>query len=254
MTSASQPPAQRDGGLQSVERAVDALELIAARGTVRVSEVAQAVGIHKSSASRLLAVLHQRNLVEPNGPRGSYRIGAGILRIAAGVGRSWDLTDVGAATCAALAAELGETVNIAVRRDDVVVNVHQASGGATVSADNWVGRPTPLHATSSGKVLLAFDPSATVPTEPVAHTAATLSGADLAIALEQVRATGFATTTDEYEIGLAAVAAPIVRRDGSLVAALSVSGPVTRLGPDRLREIAPRVRQAADEIAAALGH
>lgn len=237
-----------------MERAVDALEFMAARGTVRVSEVAQAVGIHKSSASRLLAVLHQRNLVEPNGPRGSYRIGAGILRIAAGVGRSWDITDVGAATCAALAAELGETVNIAVRREGVVINVHQAAGGATVSADNWVGRPTPLHATSSGKVLLAFDPRADIPVDREAFTPSTLNGAALAADLEQVRVNGYATTTDELEIGLAAVAAPILRPDGSLLAALSVSGPVTRLGPDRLRDIAPRVRQAAAEIAAASGH
>src|SRR6185312_3662217 len=147
------------GGVQSVDRAAAALEFLAAQKVAGVSEVAAALGVHISTASRMLAALAGRGLVESiGGVRGRYRLGPGILRLAATMTGTLDLPERSADVCAELAERLGETVNVAVRNGLVAINVQQHDGGAVLTANSWVGRPTPLHATSSGKVLLAHAP------------------------------------------------------------------------------------------------
>ena len=144
------------GGVQSVDRAVSVLEILAQRGEAGVSEVAADIGVHKSTAFRLLGALEDRELVEQTQERGKYRLGFGILRLASAVPGRLDVTQQARPVCEQLAAQLGETVNIAVRRSHFVVNLDQARGPTAVGTHNWVGELTPLHATSSGKILLAF--------------------------------------------------------------------------------------------------
>ncbi len=243
---------------QSLDRAVTALEYLARSGDAGVTEVADAIGVHKSTASRLMTALQTRELVESTGERGRYRLGVGILRLAAAVGGRLDLAGQGAEICDALCTVLGETVNLAVRQGDVVVNVHQSEGGGAVSVDSWVGRPTPLHATSSGKVLLAYAPDDIVDqvcAELTRFTDQTLiDPAALRRQLADTRERGYATTEGELEIGLTAVAAPVRGADGQVVAALSVSGPVYRMPSDRLADIADQARRAADQVSRRLGH
>src|ERR1700741_932145 len=144
------------GGLQSVGRAISVLEILAQRGEAGVSEVAADIGVHKSTAFRLLAALEERELGEQTQDRGKYRLGFGILRLASAVPGQLDVTHQARSICERLASQVGETVNIAVRRSHFVVNIDQARGPSAVAAHNWVGELTPLHATSSGKILLAF--------------------------------------------------------------------------------------------------
>ncbi len=251
-------PAREPGGVQSVERAVTALEYLARTGVAGVSEVAAAIGVHKSTASRLLGVLHGRGLVEPAGDRGRYRLGTGILRLAGAMGSRLDVSSQGAGLCDALAEAVGETVNIAVRQGDVAVNVHQSDGPAAVSVDNWVGRPTPLHATSSGKVLLAYAPEALrrqVFGALKPYTGATVTDpAVLAAQLDRARVDGYATTSGELEVGLNAVAAPVRRADGTVVAAVSVSGPVYRLSAAALADLGRQTVATALRVSERLGY
>jgi DNA-binding IclR family transcriptional regulator len=237
---------------------VTALEHLARTGEAGVSEVAEVIGVHKSTASRLLAVLNGRGLVEPAGERGRYRLGTGVLRLAAAMGNRLDVTTQGAPICAELAARLSETVNIAVRQGESAVNVHQSDGGSAITVDNWVGRPTPLHATSSGKVLLAYAPERVqdqVLSSLEAFTADTVTDrAALLRQLARIDADGFATTAGELEVGLNAVAAPIRRADGAVVAALSVSGPQYRLTVDVLPEAGRLVVAAALRVSERLGY
>lgn len=235
-----------------------ALEHLARVGVAGVSEVAAVIGVHKSTASRLLGVLHGGGLVEPAGERGRYRLGPGILRLAGAMGSRLDVSSQGAELCDALAAALGETVNIAVRQGDVAVNVQQSDGGAAISVDNWVGRPTPLHATSSGKILLTYAPEALrhqVFGALTPYTGATITDpAVLGEQLERARVDGYATTVGELEVGLNAVAAPVRRADGTVVAALSVSGPVYRLTAALLPELGRRTVATALRVSERLGY
>ena len=246
-------------GFQSVDRAISALEHLARHPDAGVSAVATAIGVHKSTASRLLVALQARDLVEAGSERGRYRLGSGILRLAAGVRHQLDAATQGAPICAALAAELGETVNLAIRQGDVVVNVHQSEGGGAVSVDSWVGRPTPLHATSSGKVLLAHAPEELrerLLRGPLARfTDATVTDpTTLAAQLEQARQQGYAVTVGELEVGLNAVAAAVHGSDGSVVAALSVSAPAFRLPAEALAGAGATALAAARRVSRRLGH
>ena len=245
--------------VQSVDRAITALEFLARQGEAGVSAVAAAIGVHKSTASRLLGALQSRGLVEVAGDRGRYRLGYGILRLAGAMGGRLDVTAQGREICDELADASGETVNIAVLQGDAVVNVYQAHGGGAISVNNWVGRPTPAHATSSGKVLLAHLRRAAqdriLDAGLARFTAATVVDPRvLRRQLAQVQTDGYALTAGEYETGLNAVAAPIFEASGDAVAALSLSGPAYRLPAAQLPETATAVIAAAARISERMGH
>lgn len=242
--------------MQSVDRAVTILEILARRGEAGVTEIAAELGVHKSTAFRLVGALEHRGLVDQPSDRGKYRLGIGMVRLAGAAAARLDLTVSSRAACERLADDLGETVNVAVLTDGYAINISQVRGRAAVSSYNWVGQRTPAHATSSGKVLLAFQPPA-VP-EPArlerftAHTIGTAAG--LAEALAEVRRTGWASTAEELELGLNAVAAPVRDHEGAVVAAISTSGPSYRLPADRFPAVAARVLAAAREVSIRLGH
>lgn len=252
--------ADTPGGVQSVDRAISVLEILARRGEARVTEVAAEISVHKSTASRLLGALEERGLVEQDADRGKYRLGFGILRLAGALSARMDVTRQGRQVCERLAREIGETVNVAVLRAHYAVNVDQAAGAAAISAHNWVGQLTPLHATSSGKVLLAYlDEGRRVELLAAAglprFTPATVTSVEeLEKHLALTRERGYASTIEEYELGLNALAAPVCSHQGQVVAAISAAGPAYRLTPQRLAELAPIMLTGAAEISHRLGH
>jgi DNA-binding IclR family transcriptional regulator len=247
------------GSVQSVDRAVSVLEILARHGEAGVTEIADELDVHKSTAFRLLGVLENRGLVAQEKERGKYYLGAGVLRLAGAAAVRLDISQEGVPVCRELADELGETANIAVLDDDAAVNIMQARGTASVTAQNWLGRRTPLHATASGKVLLAHLPPTLregLLARPLHRfTERTVTGAAaLRGELETVAQQGYAITQEELEIGLAAVAAPVRSHEGKVIAAISVSGPVDRLSPDRLPELAKRALAAGDELSRRMGY
>ncbi|WP_051943070.1 IclR family transcriptional regulator [Streptacidiphilus rugosus] len=245
--------------VQSVDRAVTILELLARTGESGVTEIAAELGVHKSTAFRLAAALELRGLLEQSGERGKYRLGLGLVRLAGAATVRLDLSQQSRPVCERLAAELGETINVAVLDRDAAVNIDQVLGPSALTTHNWVGQRTPLHATSSGKVLLAHLAPALLDealAAPLArYTDRTLTDpAALRAQLESVRQDGFASTVEELEPGLNAVAAPLLAYHGQVVGALSASGPSFRLTRARLRTTATAVCAAATEISARLGH
>jgi DNA-binding IclR family transcriptional regulator len=250
---------QAQSQVQSVDRALEVLDILARRGEAGVTELAAALEVHKSTASRLVAALERRDLVEQVGDRGKYRLGAGILRLAAATSGHLEVTSQAKPVCVALAAALGETVNVAVLGAGAAINVMQEmSATSSVVSRDWIGRPTPLHATSSGKVLLAHADAATrdaVLAGPLErYTPATVTGADdLRRQLEEALRRGWAATAEELEVGLNAVAAPVRDAGGIVVAAVSVSGPAYRLPAASFADVAPHVVAAGAEISARLG-
>jgi DNA-binding IclR family transcriptional regulator len=132
------------------------------------------------------------------------------------------------------------------------------AGPAALSPHNWAGQRIPLHATSDGKVLLAYRPAAEIlehlvlPLERFTeHTITALP--EFGRLLARVRERGYATAVDELEEGLAAVAAPVRNAEGAVIASISASGPSFRIPADRIPPIAEAVRRAADEISRRLG-
>lgn len=245
--------------MHSVERAVRVLEILAREGECGVGRIAQELDVHQSTGSRLVAALEAHDLVERPAEGGPVRLGVGILRLAAATRSRLDLTVQGGPVCDALAERLGETVNLAVYRSGAAVNLYQAQGTRTVAMHDWVGDATVLHATSSGKMLLANLPAAQVEELLVAglerFTASTIVAPEILRAqLQEALARGWAVAEEEYEEGLNAVAAAIHGPQGDVIAALSAAGPAYRLGHDQLAAVAGQVQEAAAEISRRLGH
>ena len=238
--------------VQSVDRAIAILEILARDGATRVTDLAVELDVHKSTAFRLLAALEQGGLVEQSGDRGRYRLGFGVVRLAGAATAQLDLSRESRPVCLRLAEAVGETVNIAVPQDGYTVNISQIRGPAAISGHNWVGQRTPSHATSSGKVLLAFG-ALRLPAELERYTPHTIAS-EAGLALDRVRERGWAATVEELEVGLNAVAAPIRGSDGSVVAAVSASGPSYRLTPHRLPEVGELLVEGAREISQRIGY
>src|SRR4051795_12222204 len=148
-------PAATAASVQSVDRALTILELLAREGDAGVTEIAAELGVHKSTAFRLLATLEAHRLVEQDGDRGRYRLGVGNLRLAGATTARLDLVTEARPVCRQLATDTGETVNITVRSETSALYLDQVAGSSAVQSHNWVGQHIPLHATSNGKVLLS---------------------------------------------------------------------------------------------------
>ncbi|WP_225728239.1 MULTISPECIES: IclR family transcriptional regulator [unclassified Nocardia] len=249
----------RTAAVQSVDRALLVMEIIAKLGQAGVTEIAAELGVHKSTVSRLVAVLESRGYVEQLSERGKYRLGFSIVRLAGSTSAQADLVGQSQGACNALAAESGETTNIAVLDGDRIINIVEAIGPGSIALRSWVGQSCPAHATSSGKVLLAaLEPAALrklVGTKLAGYTANTVTKVtDLTAELAGVRQQGWAGVREELEIGLNAVAVPVYDSSGSVVAALSVSGPSYRLGPEKFARTAELARASAAGISRRLGY
>ncbi|MFA7767509.1 IclR family transcriptional regulator [Streptomyces sp. NPDC048723] len=259
-TAESETAGPQGGGVQSVDRAISVLEILAQRGEAGVSEVAAELDVHKSTAFRLLGALEARGLVEQAGERGKYCLGFGIVRLAGAVTGRIDITQQGRPVCERLAEEIGETVNIAIMEKQFAINLCQVRGPGAITAHNWVGQLTPLHATSSGKILLAHLP-AKQRAELLADTGlekltphTLTSKTKLEKNLTEARERGYAWTLEELEIGLHAIASPVRSRDGEVIAAVSASGPSYRFTEERMHEVAPVLVKGAEEISHRMGY
>lgn len=243
--------------VQSVDRAVTVLEILARTGESGVTDIAAELGVHKSTAFRLVAALENRGLVEQNAERGKYCLGVGIIRLAGAATARLDLVQESRGITRQLAAQTGETVNLAVLSDGAALYVDQVAGSSALQSHNWVGQRIPLHATSNGKVLLSGLPDGEVVAAAGrlrSFTPSTVtSGKRLRAAVAEVRERGYAVAVDELELGLTAVAAPIRNASGDIRASMSVSGPTFRLDRRKVEETLPVLTAAALQVSQRLG-
>lgn len=249
----------RDNSVQSVDRAISILQVLARRGTAGVTEISHELAVHKSTVSRLIGTLEARGLVEQASHRGGYRLAFGVAQLAQGITKKHDLTVTSRAVCNALADKVGETVNVAVCEGQSIVTIDQVIGSAQVTSVNWVGRHQALHSTAAGKAFLANMPSAELEAYLIGpmerFTEMTIvDPAAMRADLEQAHERGYALAVEEQEIGLVAVAAPVRSLDGEVIAAVVVSGPTFRVNEESIPKIAEQVLSAAAEISERNGY
>ncbi|GAA4370929.1 IclR family transcriptional regulator [Paeniglutamicibacter cryotolerans] len=248
------------GGVQSVDRALAMLEILAREGSAGVGEVADEMGIHKSTASRLLGSLLARGMVQQNNNRGKYELGFGILKLAASIPGRLSLVGQARPVLEALALEYKETVNLAVLREEYAVNVDQAMGPSTLATYDWLGSLTPLHATSSGKILLAGlgadEREKILKTTGLPKRTANTIDNRLALERDLLRAVknGYAQAREEFELGINSVAAPVRNHLGNVVASITISGPAFRFDPQEIPGLLDGLKRAGKQISVAMGY
>jgi DNA-binding IclR family transcriptional regulator len=257
MPAVSDTEAGGGASVQSVDRALTILEMLAREGEAGVTDIASELGVHKSTAFRLLATLEAHRLVEQDGDRGRYRLGVGNLRLAGATTARLDLVTEARPVCRQLATDTGETVNITVRSETSALYLDQVAGSSALQSHNWVGQHIPLHATSNGKVLISELTEAelkmAVRELPRLTDKTVTRRSELKTQLDHIRETGYAVAVDELEVGLTAAAAPIRNAHGDIVASMSISGPTFRLNHERLERDVPLLTAAATEVSHRLG-
>jgi DNA-binding IclR family transcriptional regulator len=248
----------RKAGVQSVDRAIGVLEFLARTGWAGVTEVANALDIHKSTAHRLLATLLDHGLVDQDAHTDRYRLGLGLVSLASTVTADLDVLQYARPVGERLGEETRETVTVSVLIGDEVMVIHQSMPSASVLSVDWRGKHLPLHCTSDGKVLLAHLPETrqrAILTKPLArfteHTI--VKPGELRAQLETIRTAGYGYTLEELELGLNAVAAPVYLGTGTVAATIGVSGPAFRLAEQSIPAMGALTRSAAAEVSRRLG-
>lgn len=243
-------------GTTAMDRGAELLvRVLEAERPVALAELASASGIPKSTASRLVSALERQGLIEQDGERGRLRPGPAILRVAERSMLERGVVELARASLDALAQSSGETINLAVPARHGVEHVAEVESRHFLGAGQWLGRSVDYHCTAVGKVFMAFGRAALPARPPAQLTPRTVINPRLMLAeLERVRNEDFATAVDELETGLAAIAAPVRGAGGEVVAALSISGPTTRMTPQRIAELQPILIDEATALSRRLGH
>jgi DNA-binding IclR family transcriptional regulator len=245
--------------IQSVDRAVSILDMLAQNGWSGGAEVARELGVHRSTALRLLGTLERNGMVERDARTAKYRLGARLQQLARLVIGELDLREQARPICERLAATLGETVTLDVLDAEEILPIEQATGSSSVVNVSWLGRRTPIHCTASGKVILAFGPEALrhrVLSQPLERRTPNtiVDPVVLQTQLVSIRETGYGFTSEELEIGLSAIAAPVRSADGRVVAALDVSSPAHRLSPTEPPALVELTCAAAADLSRRVGY
>lgn len=240
-------------GTQSIDRAADLLaRIVGAQGDpVTFTQLCDEAGYPRSTTSRILAALERHDLVRRE-PAGGWVPGAIIDQYATGHDRHERLARLALPAMEQLGERTGETINLGVPLGRSVVQIAQVDSAYFLGSRVWVGVDLPAHTSALGKVLYAFG-AIDEPTGPLDRLTTQTVGdsRDLVAQFATIRTCGYATTVDELELGLTGIAAP-VRVDDTVVAALGLSGPTSRLSAT-IESTAEDVIAAATALTARLG-
>jgi DNA-binding IclR family transcriptional regulator len=240
---------------------MDILELmVGSRDGLALRDLAARLEAPKSSLLPLLRTLAARGYLE-QGPLGEYRLGSRALELGLGSPGHRGLPEIARPALRALMQRTGETVFLGTLAGDggAVVFVDKVESEQVIRYAAGVGDRRALHATSSGKVILAFLPAARrekilrgLPLKRYTDRTVTSLPA-LRASLDEVRESGVCLNLDELAVGAAGIAAPIFDRDGRVAGACAIGGPTDRVRP-RLKMLTAEVKATARAISALLGH
>lgn len=260
--SVKQGDRTRSDLVQSLAHGLTILSLFSdAKPVVGVGEMAKSIGLHRSSASRLAATLSAHGFLTPTSDQGRYRLGRQLIQLGELATHELDLRNVAAEALRALAEDLGDTAHLGVLEGHEAMTIALVDGWHSVRLHSAVGKRAPAHCSSIGKALLAglddeslFALYRSQEQDLERRTANTIGSlAELLPELAHSRSRGYTLDNEELELGLRCVGAPVFDRTGSLVAAISVSGPAARFQGEVLRKAKRSVRCVAFAISVRLG-
>jgi DNA-binding IclR family transcriptional regulator len=240
--------------VRAVERALDVLLCFTNQTPeLTMTQIAEQVGIHKSTAHRLLATLEKKRFIQRHQDTGIYRLGIRLLQMAYLTLEQNDLRRLAVPFMHRLCDLYEENIDLALLDDTDVVFVNILEGPQRVKLAAAIGQRLPAFATASGKAILGFMPEKLVRSildrGMPQLTPYTLNSPDeLFENLNSVRALGFAISEQELEEQIDAVAAPIFDQEDHPIASIAVAGPAYRLTLERMMEIGPNLAATARQI------
>jgi DNA-binding IclR family transcriptional regulator len=241
--------AKVEEGAQAIDRAAQILvRLVESEEAVTLSGVMEETKLPKSTAARLLRALERNGLAQRR-RGGGFRPGPVLVEYARHDASVGDLATLAWPFLERLGLTTGETTNIGIPTPGGVARLAQVDSTHPLGAGNWVGARIPIHASSMGKLFMAFG-AAQPPFGRLARLGpgTITSMPELLAELDVVRQRGYATTWEELEEGLCSTAAPVRGARGTVIAAISVSAPTVRTSQGRLAELSSMVVEEATAL------
>jgi IclR family KDG regulon transcriptional repressor len=238
--------------LSTVLHALDVLEFLAERSESGVSEISKNLGLAPSTTHRLISSLASRGFLVQNPATKKYKLGVKIFQIGSSVVNRFGFRQAALVNMEKLAAESNETVNLGILDNDKVIYIEKILNDDPIRVELQIGHTVPAQCTGMGKAILAF--LAPDKLESLLRniryekrTGNSITGEErLRGELVKIREQGYALDDGELIEGIRCVAAPVFNKSGSVVAAVSIAGPSFRLTDNRIRELIPLVKTAAD--------
>lgn len=247
------------GGVQSIERALDLLECLARSSTwVGISELSAATGQPVGTVHRLLQTLMMRDYVVRDSRTRRYALGPAFRMLASADLLTPNWNEIATPFLRELVEISGETANLAVLERDRAVYMAQAQPSRMVRMFTELGNRVPLHCTGCGKVLLAYQSENVIASivdtaELRAYTEKTITDPEqFRQELATIRQHGYAIDNGEQEEGVRCLAVPVYGTDGKVVAAISISGPSSRLDSSRIPALVPQLKRISSALTSEL--
>jgi DNA-binding IclR family transcriptional regulator len=238
----------------AVERAVDALFIIAERGEVTLTELARTLGSSGSAVHRILTALKKKGLIEQSSDNGRYLLSWSILALTQRLTAEADLRSLSLPFMIKLRDLANETVTINVRSGFSRVCIDQVEALHEVRWRQEIGRISPLYAGATGKAILAYlrpdelkEFFQTVTLEKLTPYTS-VGRREVMQKLERIRGQGYALGSQDRILGVAGISAPIFNRLGHVVGALTIAGPAERCTQERLRSWVDALTDATRQI------
>src|SRR5580693_5922544 len=239
-------------GVQSVATALDLLDVLAAERELGVAEIGRRLGIAKSTAYRMVTTLCAKGFVQKVPETKSYRLGLRLHELGQLVASRSQLRDHALPLLESLRAQTGETVHLAIPEGSQMFYVERLESYHGLRFSSRVARVRPIHLTSSGKAVAAYNQAVATAAIDAGFTPKTRRSIrtkeQFLRCLAETRERGYAYSVGEDEPGLASVAAPVLDRTGVARAAISVAGPATRISESHIGQVARRVKAAASQL------
>ncbi|WP_196240289.1 IclR family transcriptional regulator [Alsobacter soli] len=248
--------AAEGGEIQSLDRAIGIMELLASVDGLSLSDIARNAELPTSTAHRMLATLQRRGLVAQDAETGHWTIGLGLFRIGSAYLRIRKLPDIGRPVIRELLRQVNETVNLSMLDGEELVCVAQAESHAPVRAFFRLGRRLPMHASAAGKAILAamdererarrLDGMRLEGFTANTHTDRKALEADIAA----VRERGYGIDNSEHTVGMRCVSAAIFDENREPIGAVSISAPAVRMPDDAIAGLGAKAAETAGVLTA----
>ncbi len=254
------PTAVREsGGIQVLDRAIGIMEAVSASDGLTLTSIAHQAGMATSTVHRILTSLEGHGLVSMDPEKKLWFIGVTAFQIGNGFLRNRKVVDLGRPIMRELVSEIGESVNLGIEDDGNIVYLAQIECHNPIRAFHRPGTRTNIHSSAMGKAILSTWPDAAIrkllqKVGMPGFTRRTLTNdRHFFDDLNKTRERHWALDDEEATVGMRCVAAPVYNEFQEVTAAVSISGPISRLTYDRVGELGPRIKRAAAEITRSIG-
>ena len=247
--------------VQSVDRTLTILEVLSdCNDGLGITEISSLVNLHKSTVHRLLSTLIYKGYVVQDEESSKYKITFKLFELGSKKVHKLDLLEISRPYTKMLMESVNEVVHLIIREETDIVYIDKVEANNTISMASRIGKRNPLYCTATGKAILAFLPEDEVlkvwnSSKIVKLTKNT--NIDFILfkkELQEVKKNGYAIDDEENEMGVKCVGAPIFNMSGDVVAAISVTGPVTRITDDKIDFISNEVMQCTNLISKEMGY